>query len=166
MFQWCEKSRFPFYGSDYLCVAMFKVHIGQGLVSNKWFARFLSRIWQCCRTRFCRKCRDYAPFGVGFYSEFWQKFWVKIWRVEPLLGPSGDTFLVPERSQQTMFNQCLRCDPHQSRIFSKHCLQGGLGFKKLLHCSPWGGGLTRWENFIWLNWPLTWPPSVCASRLS
>ena len=23
---------------------------------------------------FCRECRDYALFGVEFYTEFWQKF--------------------------------------------------------------------------------------------
>ena len=33
------------------------------VVANAAFTRF-----------FCRECREYALFGVEFYTEFWQKF--------------------------------------------------------------------------------------------
>ena len=34
---------------------------------------FLSRMSHL-RVVFCRECRDYALFGVEFYTEIWQKF--------------------------------------------------------------------------------------------
>ena len=62
------------------------IFIGQGL-AWKWFTRFFCResvnaaitrffVANVTFTRFffCRECRDYALFGVEFYTEIWQKF--------------------------------------------------------------------------------------------
>ena len=57
------------------------ISIGQGFtrffVANLFMLQlrwvFLSRMSHL-RVFFCRECRDYALFGVEFYTEFWQKF--------------------------------------------------------------------------------------------
>ena len=52
------------FGRNSECFAesLADVAITRSFVANVVITRF-----------FCRECRDYALFGVQFYSEFWQK---------------------------------------------------------------------------------------------
>jgi len=47
----------------FFVVNLFMLQLRVFFVANVTFTRF-----------FCRECRDYALFGVEFYTEIWQKF--------------------------------------------------------------------------------------------
>ena len=47
----------------FFCRESVNAAITRLFVANVTFTRF-----------FCRECRDYALFGVEFYTEIWQKF--------------------------------------------------------------------------------------------
>ena len=86
LFESLLKSRGLSFGAGLKKLLLCLIFIGQSL-AWKWFTRFFCReSVNAAITRFlsrmshlraffcCRECRDYALFGVEFYTEIWQKF--------------------------------------------------------------------------------------------
>ena len=98
-----DKSNLPFHSGDYLCVAMFKVHIAQGLVWNQWvkhspllriwFGREYALLWVCQNSEFySEKWKFWQNFGRNFEQKYCQM--EPLGWVEPAMWDRRSNFIV------------------------------------------------------------------------